>query len=112
MAALTLIMDTAPSVNLWADYAKTMSVLAGICLLAMAAVKIVLPRWKGRIGSSPDLIRVLATRQLQPKKALHVVKAGETFVLVATSGDAVHFMTELDGSSFPKEFTESSAKSA
>lgn len=88
--------------NLWVDYVKTLLVLTGICMLALGTAKLALPRLRTRIsGTGP--IRILASHPLEPKKTLYVVRAGNTAVLLATSGTAVHFMTKLEEADFGTE---------
>lgn len=88
--------------DLWVDYAKTLLVLAGICMLAMGTARVVLPRLRTRLsGVGP--IRVLASHPLEPKKTLYVVRAGNTSVLLGTSGTAVHFIAKLEDADFSAE---------
>lgn len=97
-----LLLYASPAGGLWVDYVKSLLVLAGICMLAMGAAKVVLPRLRTKLsGAGP--IRVLATHPLEPKKTLYVVRAGNTAILLATSGTAVHFMTKLDETDFREE---------
>jgi flagellar biogenesis protein FliO len=85
--------------SLWGEYVKTLSVLIGICILAMTAARLVTRRLRAAVPGA-ELIRVMASRPLEPRKTLYVVKAGDTAVLLATSGNAVHFLTTLeDGAS-------------
>jgi flagellar biogenesis protein FliO len=89
-----------PEMGGWFDYAKTLLVLIGICLLAMVAVKILIPRLSGLPVTSSGNIRVFARYPLEPRKTLYLVKAGKTMVLLASSGDAIQFMTALDANDF------------
>jgi flagellar biogenesis protein FliO len=98
MQAIALLYTT-PEVSgsLWSEYLKTLFVLIGTCMLAMAAAKLVVPRLRATFPGS-GLIRVLASQPLEPRKMLYIVKAGDTAVLLATSGNAVHFLTKLEDS--------------
>lgn len=99
-----LLLYGSPAGNLWVDYLKTLLVLAGICMLAMGAAKVVLPRLRTKLSGTGQ-IRVLASHPLEPRKTLYVVKAGNTAILLATSGTAVHFMTKLDETDFREELS-------
>jgi flagellar biogenesis protein FliO len=101
-STVSLLLNAAPAGSIWGDYVKTLLVLAGICMLAMAAAKVVLPRWRAKLPGAGQ-IRVLASHPLETRKMLYVVKAGNTTVLLATSGTAVHFMTKLDDTDFREE---------
>jgi flagellar biogenesis protein FliO len=90
----------ASSPSLWLDYAKTLLVLIGICLLALVAVKILLPRLKGFARPASNRIQVFARYPLEPRKTLYLVRTGKTVVLLATSAEAVHFMTTLNSEDF------------
>jgi flagellar biogenesis protein FliO len=97
---LSMLEATSPSTTLWLDYARTLLVLVGICLLALVVVKVVLPRFTGFAASAPSHINVFARYPLEPRKTLYLVKTGKTVVLLAASGDAVHFMTTLNSEDF------------
>jgi flagellar biogenesis protein FliO len=88
--------------NLWFDYARTLLVLGGICVLALVAVKVVFPRLAGSATSSSNLIQVFARYPLEPRKTLYLVRAGTTVVLLASSADSIHLMTTLK----PEDFAE------
>lgn len=90
----------APGTNMWLDYAKTLLVLAGICLLALFAVKILLPKLTGFAAPASSHINVFAKYPLEPRKTLYLVRTGKVVVLLATSGEAVHFMTTLNSEDF------------
>lgn len=90
----------ASSASMWVDYAKTLLVLIGICLLALVVVKVLLPRLTGFAKSTSNHIQVFARYPLEPRKTLYLVKTGKTFVLLAASAEAVHFMTTLNAEDF------------
>jgi flagellar biogenesis protein FliO len=102
---ILLLQQTAPLGSLWGDYVKTIVILAGICLLAVGTLKLLGGRLSGRIGGSSGRIRVLGNLALEPRKNLYVIRAGNTAMLIATSGDSVQFMTQLEQSDFPEEQT-------
>jgi flagellar biogenesis protein FliO len=84
---------------------KTMVILIGICLLAIGALKFLGPRLRANTGSSSARIRVLARQALEPRKNLYVVRAENTTMLIATSGESVHFMTLVEQTDLPDELT-------
>ncbi|MBB6142579.1 flagellar biogenesis protein FliO [Silvibacterium bohemicum] len=106
-AAILLSQQTFALGSLWADYVKTVVMLIGVCLLAVGALKVLASRMRGNANAAQGGIRVLATQALEPRKTLYVVRSGSTTMLIATSGDAVHFMTQLDQADFPEEETNS-----
>lgn len=103
MHALLLIQQSAPLGSLWGDYVKTMVILVGICFLALGVVKSLGPRLRENRASLSAGIRVLSRHPLEQRKNLYVVRAGQTTMLIATSGDSVHFMTQLEPSDFPEQ---------
>lgn len=79
----------------FADYFRLMLVLGGILLLAFVAIRFWIPKltpWN-RPASGP--MRVWATLPLEPQKTLYIVKAGRSFLLVASSEAGIHYMTSL-----------------
>ena len=105
MTALLLMQQAAPLGSLWGDYVKTMVILIGICLFAVGALKFFGPRLRANTGSSSGRIRVLARQRLEPQKNLYVVRAENTTMLIATSGESVHFMTLVEQVDLPEELT-------
>lgn len=105
MAASLLLQQGVPLGSLWGDYVKTIVILIGICLFAVGALKFLGPRLRANTRSSSGRIRVLARQALEPRKNLYVVRAGQTTMLVATSGESVHFMTLVERTDFPEEET-------
>jgi flagellar biogenesis protein FliO len=105
MAASLLLQQGVPLGSLWGDYVKTIVILIGICLFAVGALKFLGPRLRANTGSSSGRIRILARQALEPRKNLYVVRAGQTTMLVATSGESVHFMTLVERADFPEEET-------
>ena len=112
MAASLLLQQGVPLGSLWGDYVKTIVILIGICLFAVGALKFLGPRLRANTGSSSGRIRVLARQALEPRKNLYVVRAGQTTMLVATSGESVHFMTLVERTDFPEEETAEASKPA
>lgn len=94
------MFEAAASSSMWLDYAKTLLVLGGICLLALVAAKALVPRLAGVARSASSQIHVFARYPLEPRKMLYLVRTGKTIILLATSGDAVHFMTTLNPEDF------------
>jgi flagellar biogenesis protein FliO len=102
MSVFCLIMfeASASSTSLWLDYTKTLLVLVGICLFALVTVKVLLPRLTGVAKSVPNHIQILGRYPLEPRKTLYLVRTGKTIALLATSAEAVHFMTTLNSEDF------------
>lgn len=90
----------ASSASMWVDYAKTLLVLIGICLLALVVVKVLLPRLTRFAKSTSNHIQVFARYPLEPRKTLYLVRTGKTVVLLAATAEAVHFMTTLNAEDF------------
>ena len=105
MAASLLLQQGVPLGSLWGDYVKTIVILIGICLFAVGALKFLGPRLRANTGSSSGRIRVLARQALEPRKTLYVVRAENTTMLIATSGESVHFMTLVEQTDFREEQT-------
>jgi flagellar biogenesis protein FliO len=103
MIASFVLQQTVPLGSLWGDYVKTMVILIGICLFAVGALKLLGPRLRAKTGSSSGSIRVLARQVLEPRKNLYVVRAENTTMLIATSGESVHFMTLVEQTDLPEE---------
>jgi flagellar biogenesis protein FliO len=82
-----------------------MAILIGICMFAVGALKLLGPRVRANIGSSSGSIRVLARQALEPRKNLYIVRAENTTILIATSGESVHFMTLIEQTGLPEELT-------
>jgi flagellar biogenesis protein FliO len=80
-----------------------MVILIGICLFAIGVLKFFGPRLRANAGSSSGRIRVLARQALEPRKNLYVVRAENTTMLIATSGESVHFMTLVEQTDLPEE---------
>jgi flagellar biogenesis protein FliO len=102
MSIFYFAMFEAPAspASMWADYAKTLLVLAGICLLALVAVKVLLPRLTSFTKPASNHIQVFARYPLEPRKTLYLVRTGKTVILLAASAEAVHFMTTLNSEDF------------
>jgi flagellar biogenesis protein FliO len=102
MVSLCLAISEAPalSTSMWLDYAKTLFVLVGICLLALVTVKVLLPKLTGFATPASNQIQVLARHPLEPRKTLFLVRAGKSVILLATSPETVHFMTTLNSEDF------------
>lgn len=97
---LLIFEAVSTSTTIWFDYAKMLFVLVGVCLLALVVVKVLLPRLTGFSASAQDHIHIFARYPLEPKKTLYLVKTGKVVVVLATSGDAVHFMTTMNSEDF------------
>jgi flagellar biogenesis protein FliO len=86
--------------SMWSDYAKMLLILLGVCLLALVVVKLLIPRIAGLAPSTSNHIQLFARYPLEPRKMLYLVRAGKAVVLLASSGDSVHYMTSLSPEDF------------
>ncbi len=102
MSVFCLALFEAPAspTSMWLDYAKMLLVLVGICLLALVAVKFLLPRLSGFAAPAQNHIRVLARYPLEPRKTLYLVRTGKTVVLLASSAETIQLMTTLNAEDF------------
>ena len=90
-------VDTlSPPMGSWFDYAKTLLVLSGICLLALFAVKVGLPKLRRMAVPTSSYLQIVERYPLEPRKTLYLVKASGKLLLLASSTEAVHFITTLD----------------
>jgi flagellar biogenesis protein FliO len=80
------------------DFVKVMAILGGIVALAFAGLKYVLPKVGGVRALRNDLIEVIARQPLEARKTLYVVRAGSRHLLLASSGDAVTVLSDLESS--------------
>jgi flagellar biogenesis protein FliO len=81
------------------DFVKVMAILGGIVALAWAGLKYFLPKLDALRTLRGDLIEVIARQPLEARKTLYVVRAGSRHLLLASSGDAVTLLHELDSES-------------
>jgi flagellar biogenesis protein FliO len=78
------------------DFVKVMAILGGIMALAWAGLKYFLPKVTGVRALRNDLIEVLARQPLEARKTLYVVRAGSRQLLLASSGDALTVLSDLE----------------
>jgi len=83
--------------SIWLDYSKMLLVLAGVCFLAVYALKFLLPKLSGGSVVAPSRhIEILARQSLESRKTLYLVRAGKSVMLLAASGETMQFMTAVD----------------
>ena len=80
----------------WTTWVRVFFVLAGVLVLAYAALRWWLPKLGAGTGSSRGLIQVLEKRSLEPRRHLYLLKACSQYVLVVSSETGLQFLTELD----------------
>lgn len=100
MSYFALLETPALPTSMWFDYARTLLVLGGICVIALLAAKVVLPRLTGSATASSNHIQVFARYPLEPRKTLYLVRAGKAVVLLASSAESVQLMTTLKAEDF------------
>jgi flagellar biogenesis protein FliO len=86
--------------NGFADYFRLMLVLGGILLLAFVAIRFWIPKlmpWN-RPASGP--MQVWAKLPLEPQRTLYIIKAGRSFLLVASSEAGVQYIMSLHAEDF------------
>ena len=81
------------------DFVKVMTILGGIVALAWAGLKFLLPKLAGVRALRGDLIEVIARQPLEARKTLYVVRAGSRRLLLASSGDSLTLLHDLDSES-------------
>ena len=109
MSCVAIFETPALPTSMWFDYARTLLVLGGICVLALVAVKVVLPRLTGSTAASSNHIQVFARYPLEPRKTLYLVRAGKTVVFLASSAESVQLMTTLKAEDFAEVDTPAQA---
>ncbi len=67
------------------DYFQMLLVLAGILLLAVVAIRYVLPKLTGIPAQARGPIEVLARYPVEPRRHLYLVKAGSAYLLIASA---------------------------
>jgi flagellar biogenesis protein FliO len=78
------------------DFLRVMAILGGIVALAWAGLRFLLPKVGGLRTMRGDLIEVVARQPLEARKTLYVVRAGSRHLLLASSGDAVTLLQEVE----------------
>src|SRR3982751_1327401 len=79
----------------WVEYVRLMLVLCGILALAVLAIRYWLP--KIAIWNKPahGPIEICARFPLEPRRTLYIVKAANSYVLLASSEAGVQHLTAL-----------------
>src|SRR5215475_11244333 len=96
----------------FADYFRLMLVLGGILLLAFVAIRFWIPKlmpWN-RPCSGP--MRIWARLPLEPQKTLYIIKAGHSFLLVASSEAGVQYIMTLNAEDFGGESEDKEPQNA
>ena len=84
------------------DFVKTMAMLAGILMLAWAALRFWMPKLPfARMQQQQGVIEVIAKQPLEARKMLYVVRAGKTNLLIATSDSGVAFLQQIELEELP-----------
>jgi flagellar protein FliO/FliZ len=79
----------------WGEYVRLMLVLCGILALAVLAIRFWLPKlsiWN-RPAAGP--IEICARLPLEPRRTLYIVKAANTYMLLASSEAGVQHLKSL-----------------
>ena len=84
-----------PAPIAWGEYVRLMLVLCGILAFAVVAIRFWLPkmsRWN-KPASGP--IEVCARFPLEPRRTLYIVKAANSYMLLASSEAGVQHLAAL-----------------
>lgn len=79
----------------WSDYVRLMLVLCAILVLAVVAIRILLPKistWNKPVGGP---IEICARLPLEPRRTLYIVKAANSYMLLASSEAGVQHLANL-----------------
>jgi flagellar biogenesis protein FliO len=77
------------------DYLRLMLVLSGILVLAVVAIRYWVPKVAAWKRPSNGAIKVCASMQLEPRRSLYIVKAAESYMLLASSESGVQHLASL-----------------
>jgi flagellar biogenesis protein FliO len=77
------------------DYLRLMLVLVGILALAVVAIRFWFPKILTMRQPSSGSIEVCARLPLEPRRTLYIVKAGKSFMLLASSEAGVNHLSAL-----------------
>ena len=78
------------------DYVRLMVVLGGVLALAWLALRYLLPKIAPG-GAAGALLDVVATRQLDARNSLYVVKAGSRYLLLGSGERGLTLLEHMDG---------------
>jgi flagellar protein FliO/FliZ len=79
----------------WGEYARLMLVLCGILALAVVAIRFWLPKLSLRNQRAGGPIEIFARLPLEPRRTLYIVKAANSYILLATSEAGVQNLAAL-----------------
>ncbi len=79
----------------WGEYARLMLVLCGILALAVVAIRFWLPKLSTWNKSVSGPIEICARLPLEPRRTLYIVKAANSYILLASSEAGVQNLAAL-----------------
>jgi flagellar biogenesis protein FliO len=79
----------------WGDYARLMLVLCGILAIAIVAIRYWLPKMSMWNKSAAGPIEICARLPLEPRRTLYIVKAANSYLLLASSEAGVQHLAAL-----------------
>jgi flagellar protein FliO/FliZ len=98
----------------WGDYVRLMLVLCGILALAVVAIRLWLPKMSMWNKSGAGPIEICARLPLEPRRTLYIVKAANSYMLLASSEAGVQHLAVLNADEWsdlrPKGETAAHAK--
>jgi flagellar biogenesis protein FliO len=74
---------------------RVIAALAGVLLLAVVVLRHLLPRFLGRAQEAQGPFRMVARYQLEPRKTLYMVEAGNQLLLLGTSETEIRYLATL-----------------
>ncbi|MBV9157207.1 MAG: FliO/MopB family protein [Acidobacteriaceae bacterium] len=79
----------------WGEYVRLMLVLCGILALAVVAIRVWLPKISMWNKSAAGPIEICARLPLEPRRTLYIVKAANSYMLLASSEAGVQHLAAL-----------------
>ncbi len=79
----------------WGEYVRLMLVLCGILALAVVAIRYWLPKFTVWNKSAAGPIEICARLPLEPRRTLYIIKAANSYLLLASSEAGVQHLTAL-----------------
>lgn len=84
-----------PAPIAWGEYVRLMLVLCGILALAVVAIRFWLPKLRVLNRSASGPIEICARLPLEPRKTLYIVKAVNSYMLLASSEAGIQHLAAL-----------------
>jgi flagellar protein FliO/FliZ len=79
----------------WGEYVRLKLVLCGVLALAVVVIRVWLPKMSRWNKSASGPIEICARLPLEPRKTLYIVKAVNSYMLLASSEAGVQHLAAL-----------------